>query len=393
MKAILFSCIAFLGLAQSSLVGADNSQTSETNPLQRIAAEEAEAKIACERMKQDPLWTKLSGKLRERTDVFYKLSSKEKELLLQNKSAIPNAYNSGQSLFSVKNIYDSKEGDARRRFDKVIFQTKPLRVLRACKDNLIPYVPLHANNEGYYKKYISEDLKFLETFDKNLTAALESLSSDVLKSPDKLDESLYKLGVLTEHRIGFLSFVYFPYHLLFSDGSEKLSRFVKYENLEKDIDKDIAKIKVALGQSSAREERVSNVKAGDTSSAKSCSEIAVGLIPKDRLGGNYDVAVSKDFQEVLVKPTNEIYAGVGKVLDSNKSVITVIQTEALQNKQYIFQLKHDGKTRWFGGNVANGNYVQFVGRYVDNSTTTLQQGMNPVKIPSRVYDVVCVSNK
>lgn len=393
MKKTLCICVAFFGFAQSGSFASDN----EAAVLGRIGAEEEQAKLACERMKQDERWTKVARKLKERTDIFYKLSPKEKSLLLQHPPSIPNIYGNLSSIDPFmrysKQIYDSEVSDSRSDFDKSMLKARPLRVIRACKKDLITNVPVHANNERYYSKHFDEDIKFLEESDKNMKAALGGLSKEVLGSPIKLDENLSKLRVLVERQPSFLSFIYFPYHLLIANGDEKISKSIDFDAMLKDIDKDLDKIKSVLGQTSAREQRVSDVKSGDTSAAKSCSEIAVGLIPRDRLGGDYGLAVSKDFQEVLVKPTKEIYAGVGKVIDSGKSVITVVQTEALANKQYVFQLRHDGKTRWFGDRVAHGGYVSFVGRYVDNTTTQLSQGGSTVRIPSRVYDVVCVSSK
>ena len=395
MKKALCICFAFLGFAHSSSFASDY----ETEVLGRIRAEEEQAKAACARMKQDKFWVTVAEKLKQRTDIFYKLSPKDKALLLRNSSAISEIYEGEHfsvSLFPTsRRVFDSEVDNSRSLFNKAMIKTRPLRVLRECKSDLITKVPLHADNERRYSEYINEDIKFLETFDRNMKAALDTLSKEVLSSPTALDESLFKQRVLVEHQSTFLNFVYFPYHLLVSNGNEKLFKREKinYDELLNDIDKDIDRIKLALGKTLAREQRVSKVKSGDISAAESCSEIAFGLIPKDRLSGTYNLVVSNDFQEVLVKPTNEIYAGIGKIVDSSDSAITLVQTEILANKQYVFQLKHDGKTRWFGDRIAHGSYVSFVGRYVNNATTTLQVGRDTVRLPLRVYDAICISSK
>lgn len=381
-----------------------------------IDSEEKQAQNSCERIKNDLFWKEIASTFNKRIDLYNSLPDDEKGL---------NEFGVGYDWYpdhfrEIANAYDElkkQHNDKKSNIEQEMVGTRLIRTFRLCGDELIAKGLLPLKSPGKeqserYKEKLTRSIEALQEYEMNAhkiaTRAMTSGNSETeIKS--RIEGEFYN-SRLDGGIIEILQVIEFPKYDLFEGGDNYFASTFDLNHLKANHEKRMAFITQLLNErrkgkanklqaeqneqiaNKERQARIVKIKQGNISVAKSCVEVAVGLIGEKELGGNYEMALSKDFQDVYVKPTNKLYAGIGKIIDSDKSTITVLQSDAFSNKQFVFQLRHGNKTLWFGDKVAHGAYITFVGRYIDNATTLMRQGNNTLQMPSRVYDVVCVSS-
>ena len=201
----------------------------------------------------------------------------------------------------------------------------------------------------------------------------------------------------------------YPFALHLPNGAEKLSEaaekyqlFSRFEKTLKEGEEDYKKKvgwqekdnkrnekinkeeKIEVAQKS---QRISKIKNGNLAAAKNCTEVTEALIPKGELMG----IVSIDSKAVYLDPTKKLYASTGKLISYKGNRATTFDANPMTGEKYAF-LKFSDKTLWFKDRLAIGSGLYFVGRYVDNDTVSMKQGMNEFDVTARTYEVLCASN-
>jgi hypothetical protein len=409
--------LLFFFFAMNQAIGADGSpaNSNEETIAKLISREEDLARLSCERIKGDFVWKQVADAINER----FKLTSSISENEQWPSHIFVGRYSTSARELEKSNLIYLKihEEFAAKApgFRSNLAKTRAARVLRICGEDLFRQglLPKAASvSPDEFKKKIDDLSSVLKKHDDTwIGIARDSRGQSAARVEEDLSAASYNANVDKKTRDGVIRYVWFPMHDIYKNGEALFASEFNYGAFKEDNDKAIISNNSELNknrersaqsdkdkenrlaQNKERELRINRIKNGDIKSAKSCAEVAVGLIGEKNLGGNYEMLLSKDFQDVHVKPTNEIYAGIGKTIDSDKSTITVLQSDEFRKKQFVFTLRHDKQTLWFGDKFALGGYLTFVGRYVDNMTVQMRQGNEMLKIQSRVYDVMCVSSR
>ena len=363
-----------------------------------IAKEEKLAKLSCKRIRSDVSWKKAVDALNEWVKFFTSISEKERSSL---SAKYLNEYELKKSYDLYSEIRDEREAGI-PEYRQALEGTRLARVLRMCGKELFRDGLLPPAIGPYATSVIGSD-KLNQQID-NLSSELESHDGEWLEiarnsqggSATEVERLLYLTtgsSDLSHHTTNVTRAIWFPWHDLYIDGDKLFASKFDYEKFKKSIDESIAAAVDEIRRNKERgvqearikkehELRVRKVRSGDITAAKSCDEVALGLIGEKAY-------LSKDYRDVYVIPTNKIYAGIGKIIGSGRNVITVLDSD-VYGEQFVFKLRYNSKTLWFGDKTVHGRHVKFVGRYVDNTTTLISQGGNTVPMPARVYDVVCI---
>lgn len=410
------ACLIFICLSGQSF-----AQSYEGDVAKLIAQHDEHAKNSCERIKNDETWRKVADILNERLNYFNNLSETERRSIdLSVKSWSDSWRELKKSPDIHSQIFEERVKKAPELNQALSKYTRLARVLKHCGEELFnsgilpPELPAYqptSVSSDKVKERISALIYNLQEHDESWLAIAKNVRKE---SPATVQGNLgdysYNSRILDRSN-SIANLFWFPMHDLYKDGDQFFAKQIDLDALSRDTKKTISTAEANLSrdkvrhaedlkkknnqalEAKERDSRIAAIKKGNLKIAKSCIEIAAALIPNDELGGNFDIALSKDFQDVHVQPTKKLYAGIGKVFDSEKNKISVLQSDEFRKKQFVFQLTHNERTIWFGEKFATGNYLTFVGRYIANENTVMRQGANSVEIPSRVYDLVCVSSK
>lgn len=386
-----------------------------------IAKSEIQAKDICARIRSDDSWKRVVNVLDRRLQLFNSLS-KEERLAIDLSSAWSEF---GKSYFiynrlleDSKSKYNLQDYGSFKLSQKIIM---PLRVIRACGQELFeegllpPAIPKNSSSvidAKEFKLLVNKYSLLIDENDKNWVDIFNRAQNDNRISKYALSSMLFDATYnlrISNFPDEIKKYIWFPFHNIYKAGPDLFSKEFNFNKF--DVDNDlilakanddlqeyyalevtkIAKENAKVADAKAREKRVLEVRNGNIKVAQSCAEVAEGFIDKKHLGGALGLRLSEGFQDVYAKPTNAVYAGIGKVIGFNNDEITVVNSDAFRG-EFFFVLRHDRSTLWFGKNVAINQNINFVGRYVDNTTVSISRGYTNSNFSSRVYEVLCLTN-
>lgn len=404
MKNKVFAVLVLWGVSYSAVA---EYRMAHYNPTYFEAA----AKVVCERIQTEPLWSEISQKLNA-LDVI-KHEYRKQDLYL-GYPATDTLASTAQQVDSILSDMRYSDADALDRYHNQMLYFK---ILHKCGADLQRTGKIRVSNEilqnissGNVEECIVQNNQYYD----------EVMASD---DSDAVKESYIASASACKDLFSHTYEAYrFPYQFLFAGGIEKFKEEVDAlqnrtpngetflqatdqalvtakVDLEKAIDskkaKDSKQNAVQAQRNQAKSDtlaRINQIKNGNLSAAQNCQEVASALVNSQASNALGGAVISFDSQDVKLRPTSQIYATTASLISFENNIGLTFDTNAASNQEYAFVLRMNAETLWFDqSKITFGKRLYFVGQYVDNDTVSLSRDGRDFNIKTRVYDVMCIA--
>ena len=381
--------------------------------VELLQEEEQFAEVTCQSIAQDQEWKNLLSNYPRLQQVYQRYPkgyNKDAGFTLASTTAYDIARTS-QRHFSDASYQKVKgQKDWEMAFEEKLMTVRVLRVLKKCglslkNQNLILLLPLFdlktgSKDEMTKLQQVMETTSCLKAYDAALITNFRAVQKG-----GSVDKMIFDLqGTCFKEADDLYNKVVFPYHVMVErKPTDYYSKYqtVKFEKtvamtLEEVNAKHGTAVPVMAAQAKEQQEkraRLVKISSGSVSVAKTCGEVAEGLIAKDNFSAVFSgYPISKDAQAVYNRPTQKLYSTIGNIISVKSNEIVTYDRNQISGVGYAYKLKIGKNAVWFKDDVTIGKNVYFVGRYVDNDVTTITQGQTSFDVSTRVIDVMCVTS-
>lgn len=385
----------------------------QDKPTALINEEENVAKLACEYIKQDAFWKNLTSSYSEmvKVSLTYPKSYTIPGSFAMAQNNVTSLADLSMRFYSSNNEkYLNKKTVVSETFSTAISALRFNRILLQCGKDLynagliFPTKPftLRPDDKSSAIKFndILVKASCVKQSDENLIANFRKAEKG--GNPAELLNDL--TGDCYNVAVSLYKELVFPYHDILPNESVNFYKSQEVNKIYEAGLADLASVKSKFitvkteadkqaKNEGEKQSRINDVRAGNWSAAKSCSELGQALISKETFSHMlYGSPISKNIAAVYAQPDYRVFGSVNRIFAANNEEIITYDAGDTTSYTRATKIKLNNKTIWFNNNVASGTNIYVVGTYVGNETIRVKFGDKVYTANARVIEPICINS-